>query len=270
MDNYYSNTSYGGQGKQHRPGQNHSKGELLYSAKVLSDAAQSVYNHEPGKMDKAKVATAASNVLDAAGVDDSKGFGMYVDKAAVYLNKHDSSYGGKTGHSGGGFGGSGGYGNKVKVAEHSESGYGRYDSGYNRNNTESGYGGGRYGASVDAVNYTVSRYGGGECYGDNGCYVNTYESGYGGGRSDGGYGNNNKSGYGVRRSGYGGGDNRYESGYGDGVRSSGGYEERNYSGGSYGYRGNSGGGYGDERSGRGYGRDGGGDSRSGGGYGYVY
>ncbi|KAL5100129.1 hypothetical protein RYX36_004456 [Vicia faba] len=263
MDSYYNTSSYGGQGKQHRPGQNHSNSELLYSAKVLSDAAQSVYNHEPGKMDKAKVATAASNVLGAAGVDESKGFGMYVDKAAVYLNKHDSSYGGKTGHSGGGFGVSGGYGNKVKVTEHSESGYGRYGGSYNRNSTENGYGSGRYGASGGYGNNNESRYGG-ERYGGSGGYGNINDSGYGGGRSsDGGYRNNNESGYGVRRPGYGAADNR------DGVRSSGSYGEQNYSGGGYGYGGNSGGAYGDESSGRGYGRDGG-DSRSGGGYGYVY
>ena len=176
MDNYYNNSSYGGQGKQHRPGQNHSNSELFSSAKVLSEAAQSVYNHEPGKMDKAKVAVAASNILGAAGVDESKGFGKYVDKTAVYLNKHDSSYGntgGKTGHSGGGFGGSGGYGNKV--TEHSESGYGRYGGGYNRNN-ESGYGSGRYGGSGGYGNNNESRYGG-ERYGASGGYGNINDGG---------------------------------------------------------------------------------------------
>ncbi|CAJ2648084.1 unnamed protein product [Trifolium pratense] len=247
-DNSYGG-SYGGQGKEQRHGQNYSSGELFSSAKVLSEAAQSVYNHEPGKVNKAKVAVAASNILGATGVDENKGFGMYVDKAADYLNKHDSSSDiatrGKSSHSSGGFGGSGGYGNKSGVND-------RYGGGYGNNN-ESEYGSGRSG-------------GGG--------YGNNNVVGYGGGRSGGGYGVDDRS-----KSGYG----RYDGGYGDGRRLSDGYGAENLSSGGYGYGGRksseyrdgnrpsggyggrSGCGFGNERYGSGYGNES--EELYGGGYG---
>ncbi|GAU51082.1 hypothetical protein TSUD_241510 [Trifolium subterraneum] len=231
--------SYGGQGKEQRHGQNYSSNELFSSAKVLSEAAQSVYNYEPGKVNKAKVVVSASEILGATGViDETKGFGKYVDKGVDYLNEHDSSSGvaarGKSSHSSGGFGGTGGYGNT--------SGFNyRYGGGCGNNN-ESGYRSGRSGGD----------------YGSNNVI------GYGGGRSGGGYGIDDfsKSGYVSYDSAYGDG-RRLSDGYGKGNRSSGRYgyggrkssEYRDENRSSGGYGGHSGGGYGNERSGSGYGNE---------------
>ncbi|QCD82577.1 nodulin-related protein 1-like [Vigna unguiculata] len=67
-----------------------SSSELLASAKLVADAAQSTLRNESDKVDKAKVAGAAGDLLDAAGkygkLDEQKGVGQYVDKAADYLH----------------------------------------------------------------------------------------------------------------------------------------------------------------------------------------
>lgn len=72
----------------------HSTSELMASAKVVAEAAQSGFG--PGAdgkaLDKGKVADAAGDLLDAVGdyakLDDQKGLGQYVDKAADYLHHY--------------------------------------------------------------------------------------------------------------------------------------------------------------------------------------
>ncbi|XP_027345773.1 nodulin-related protein 1-like [Abrus precatorius] len=75
----------------------HSSSELLASAKLVADAAQSTMKNESDKVDKAKVADAAGDLLDAAGqygkFDDKKGVGQYLDKAADYLHQYQNTSG---------------------------------------------------------------------------------------------------------------------------------------------------------------------------------
>ncbi|KAL2344611.1 hypothetical protein Fmac_005896 [Flemingia macrophylla] len=91
----------------------YSSSELLASAKVVAEAAQSGFGET---VDKAKVADAAGDLLDAAGqygkLDDQKGIGQYVDKAADYLHQYEAKGATpsqpaetKAGESGGGGGG---------------------------------------------------------------------------------------------------------------------------------------------------------------------
>ncbi|XP_057416263.1 nodulin-related protein 2-like [Lotus japonicus] len=74
----------------------YSTSELLASAKVVSEASQAALRNESDKVDKAKAADAAGDLLDAASqyakLDEQKGVGQYVDKAADYL--HDYKPGG--------------------------------------------------------------------------------------------------------------------------------------------------------------------------------
>ncbi|WVZ24646.1 hypothetical protein V8G54_003190 [Vigna mungo] len=69
-----------------------SSSDLLGSAKLVADAAQSTLRNESDKVDKAKVADAAGDLLDAAGkygkLDGQQGIGQYVDKAADYLHQY--------------------------------------------------------------------------------------------------------------------------------------------------------------------------------------
>ncbi|KAK4253799.1 hypothetical protein QN277_010428 [Acacia crassicarpa] len=81
----------------HRHGHSHHKhssSELLFSAKLVAQAAQSTFRHESKKVDKTQVANAAGNLLEAAcryGKLEDKCFGKYVGKAKDYLHKYDSS-----------------------------------------------------------------------------------------------------------------------------------------------------------------------------------
>jgi len=70
-----------------------STSELMASAKIVAEAAHSGFGKgsaDQKPMDKAKVAEAAGDLLDAVGqyakLDDQKGLGQYVDKAADYLH----------------------------------------------------------------------------------------------------------------------------------------------------------------------------------------
>lgn len=70
--------------------QQYTGGELLSSAKVVAEAAQSTFNHQ-SDVDKAKVADAAGDLLGGArqyGKLDEKGLGSYVDKAEDYLHQY--------------------------------------------------------------------------------------------------------------------------------------------------------------------------------------
>ncbi|MGV7467989.1 hypothetical protein PJI21_28815, partial [Mycobacterium kansasii] len=78
---------------QHAP---KSSSDLLASAKILAEAAESGYGKDGAPFDKAKVAGAAEDVLEAAKgygkLNESSGVGQYVDKAEDYLhNLHTSS-----------------------------------------------------------------------------------------------------------------------------------------------------------------------------------
>ncbi|XP_028762043.1 nodulin-related protein 1 [Neltuma alba] len=77
--------------------QQYSTSELMSSAKVVAEAAQSGFGKESGSVDKAKVAEAAGDLLGAArqyGKLDEKGVGQYVEKAEDYLEKYGSGGGG--------------------------------------------------------------------------------------------------------------------------------------------------------------------------------
>ncbi|XP_031489953.1 nodulin-related protein 1 [Nymphaea colorata] len=135
--------------------------ELLSSAKVIAEAGQAAYGRQMDKVDKARVAGAAEDLLSAAnqyGKLEERGFGEYVKKAEGYLHSYHSSSPGDahTAGSGGAHhssagthettthhgepeeGGSGGYGDYLKMAQgflnkpahegksEGESGYGDY------------------------------------------------------------------------------------------------------------------------------------------------
>ncbi|XP_059648798.1 nodulin-related protein 1-like [Cornus florida] len=113
---------------QHQP----TNAELMSSAKIVADAAKSSLGKDSSEVDKAKVAGATANLLNAAnhyGKLDEKGYGKYIDKAEDYLEKyshtstttttgghghsttttttttsHSSSHSGGEGKTGGGYG----------------------------------------------------------------------------------------------------------------------------------------------------------------------
>lgn len=68
--------------------------EVMASAKVVAEAARYTLSHETDKIDRARVAGAASDILDAAchyGKLEEKSYGKYVEKAEGYLHKYGSS-----------------------------------------------------------------------------------------------------------------------------------------------------------------------------------
>ena len=78
------------QHQHHQP----SNSELMASAKYLAEAAQSTFSHESNKLDKARVAAAAGDVLAAAssyGKLEEKSFGKYVEQAETYLHQYGHS-----------------------------------------------------------------------------------------------------------------------------------------------------------------------------------
>lgn len=69
--------------------------DLMASAKLVAEAAKSTFSHESDKIDRARVAGAASDLLDAAshyGKLEEKSFGKYVQKAEDYLHQYGSSH----------------------------------------------------------------------------------------------------------------------------------------------------------------------------------
>lgn len=104
----------------HRPASN---AELMASAKIVAEAAQAAARNESDKLDKAKVAGATADILDAASrygkFDEKSGVGQYLEKAEQYLHKYETSHshssgagshGGVGGHGGGGHGGDASHG----------------------------------------------------------------------------------------------------------------------------------------------------------------
>ncbi|KAJ4968525.1 hypothetical protein NE237_015226 [Protea cynaroides] len=77
--------------QKHRP----SNSELLSSAKLVAEAAKSgLINHEMDKIDKAKVAGAAADLIGAAshyGNLEEKGLGKYMEKGEQYLHQYSHS-----------------------------------------------------------------------------------------------------------------------------------------------------------------------------------
>uniref|UniRef100_A0A1J3JHN9 Nodulin-related protein 1 n=1 Tax=Noccaea caerulescens TaxID=107243 RepID=A0A1J3JHN9_NOCCA len=82
----------------HRPASN---AELMASAKIVAEAAQAAARNESDKLDKAKVAGAAADILDAASrygkLDEKSGVGQYLEKAENYLHKYETSNSNKSG-----------------------------------------------------------------------------------------------------------------------------------------------------------------------------
>ena len=76
-------------GEAHAP---KSTSELMESARTVAEAAQFACTQQTDKIDKAKVAGAAEDVLEATKsygkLDDNSGVGQYVDKAEGYLHKY--------------------------------------------------------------------------------------------------------------------------------------------------------------------------------------
>lgn len=110
----------------HRPATN---AELMASAKIVSEAAQAAARGESAKLDKAKVAGATADILDAASrygkLDEKSGVGQYLEKAEQYLHKYETSHShSSTGgsHSGVGTGGSHGGGTGAPAADKKEDG----------------------------------------------------------------------------------------------------------------------------------------------------
>ncbi|XP_048317885.2 nodulin-related protein 1 [Ziziphus jujuba] len=79
----------------HQQKQQSSNSELLSSAKLMAEAAKSSYGGESDKVDKAKVAAAGADLLDAAskyGKLEEKSFGKYVEKAEEYLHNYHNTH----------------------------------------------------------------------------------------------------------------------------------------------------------------------------------
>ncbi|CAH8374578.1 unnamed protein product [Eruca vesicaria subsp. sativa] len=96
----------------HRPATN---AELMASAKIVAEAAQAAARSETDKLDKAKVAGATADILDAASrygkFDEKSGVGQYLEKAESYLHKYESSHShSSSGGSHGGVGSGGSHG----------------------------------------------------------------------------------------------------------------------------------------------------------------
>ncbi|KAJ0240403.1 Nodulin-related protein 1 [Hirschfeldia incana] len=90
----------------HKPATN---AELMASAKIVAEAAQAASRNESDKLDKAKVAGATADILDAAQrygkFDEKSGIGQYLEKAENYLHKYETSHSHPSGGAGGNHGG---------------------------------------------------------------------------------------------------------------------------------------------------------------------
>ncbi|KAK6133929.1 hypothetical protein DH2020_032321 [Rehmannia glutinosa] len=95
---FFSSLAKGGQPKPTSDQPNnqgeHTNSDLFASAKVVADAAQAQFRNEPEKYDKAKVAGASADILDAAKeygkLDETTGVGKYVDQAENYLRQYNT------------------------------------------------------------------------------------------------------------------------------------------------------------------------------------
>ncbi|XP_023900328.1 nodulin-related protein 2 [Quercus suber] len=75
------------QHQHHQP----SNAELMASGKVLAEAGQTTVSQGAGKVDKARAAGAASDLLEAGSIYgklEEKSYGKYVEKAETYLDQY--------------------------------------------------------------------------------------------------------------------------------------------------------------------------------------
>ncbi|KAM4110312.1 hypothetical protein ACB094_03G185800 [Castanea mollissima] len=89
-EQHQNQSQHQNQHQHHQP----SNSELMASAKYLAGAAQSTFSHETDKLDKARVAAAAGDLLAAAssyGKLEEKSFGKYVEQAETYLHQYGHS-----------------------------------------------------------------------------------------------------------------------------------------------------------------------------------
>ncbi|KAH6809893.1 nodulin-related protein 1 [Perilla frutescens var. frutescens] len=93
--NFLSGFAKSGDSKEKSGEEKSSTTDLFASAKVVAEAAQAQFGNEPEKCDKGKAAGAAADLLDAASdygkLDETKGFGKYVDQAEGYLRSYNTS-----------------------------------------------------------------------------------------------------------------------------------------------------------------------------------
>ncbi|XP_076881890.1 uncharacterized protein LOC143530159 [Bidens hawaiensis] len=72
-----------------------SNSDLVSSAKLVAEAAQSAASNQSDKIDKPKVAGAAADLLDAAQkygkFDETQGAGQYLKQANDYLHQYEKS-----------------------------------------------------------------------------------------------------------------------------------------------------------------------------------
>ncbi|KAJ6891608.1 nodulin-related protein 1-like [Populus alba x Populus x berolinensis] len=92
FDNSHGFTSQGQTNRHDRPP---TTSELLSSAKLVAGAAQASFGSEGDKIDRAKVAGAAEDLLEAASkygkLDQEKGMGQLLEKAETYLHQYHSN-----------------------------------------------------------------------------------------------------------------------------------------------------------------------------------
>lgn len=74
--------------EHHQP----SNAELMASAKCVAEAAKATFSKESDKVDKAKVAGAAENLVAAGSKYGNLEENKYVDKAKDYLHQYHSSH----------------------------------------------------------------------------------------------------------------------------------------------------------------------------------
>lgn len=71
-----------------------STSDLMGSAKIVAEAAQLACSQQTDKIDKAKVAGASEDILEAAKsygkLDESSGIGQYVNKAEGFLHQYNT------------------------------------------------------------------------------------------------------------------------------------------------------------------------------------
>ncbi|CAN6477348.1 unnamed protein product [Victoria cruziana] len=94
METEHSGRKPAGKADQYGSHPKPSPTDLLSSAKVIAGAAKAAAGRDMDKVDKAKVASAAEDVLIAArhyGKLEERSFGKYVQKAETYLHEYHSS-----------------------------------------------------------------------------------------------------------------------------------------------------------------------------------
>ena len=113
------------QHQHHQP----SNSELMASAKLLAEAGQTAFSQGAGKVDKARAAGAAGDLLEAAssyGKLEETSYGKYVEKAETYLDQYGNPSSQSQSHS-----------TTTDSKPHSAAGGGDHES---EGNTESGTG----------------------------------------------------------------------------------------------------------------------------------